>query len=239
MKFNVSKCLLVGLCVSASATVMAEEKEDSKVSVEVGADIVSSYFWRGMDCAGFSAQPGVTVNFNKPGISVGVWASASLFETSDVVNMNEFDLELSYSPCDAFSIGLTDYHFYSGKYWGDWTFNQASAHNLELNLSYDFGPLAFAWNTVLTGPDQRISGERAYSTYVGASAPFSVAGVGCTATVGACPWGYHFGAEYGSGFSVMNVSLKAEKELKGLPLFGEVVFNPRTEAAFFVVGVTF
>lgn len=235
----ISKCLLSSiLVISVSSPAIAGE-EEKKVSLEVGADIVSSYVWRGIDCAGFSAQPGATLTWNRPGISLGVWASASLFERSEMMNMNEFDLLLSYSPNDAFSIGLTDYNFCSGKYLGDWTFNGSSSHNLELNLSYDFGPLALSWNTCMTGADHRSSGSRAYSTYVEASTPFTVGGVGCTATVGACPWGYHFGLDEGSSLYVMNLSFKAEKEVKGIPLFGEVVFNPRAESTFFVVGVSF
>ena len=239
MNGKVTKCLLGVLMFGVGTSAYAGDETDEKVSLEVGADIVSSYIWRGIDCAGFSAQPGATVTFNRPGISFGVWASASLFDMSEFANMNEFDLSLSYSPSDAFSVGLTDYHFCNGKYWADWTFNGNSAHNLELNLSYDFGGMAVAWNTCLTGPDHRSTGDRAYSTYFELSKPFSVSGVDCTATVGACPWGYYFGAEYGSGFSVANVSLKAEKEFKGVPIFGEIVFNPRTEKTFFVVGVSF
>lgn len=239
MEGKCNKFFLSALALSVCISAMAEDNDDSKVSLEVGADVVSSYVWRGMDCGGFSVQPGATLTFNRAGISIGAWASASLFETTDFANMAEFDLSLSYAPTDAFSIGVTDYNFCGGNYWRNWTFNGVSTHSLELNVSYDFGALAVEWDTCLTGEDHRAGGKRAYSSYFQVSAPFSLGGVDCSTAIGACPWGYKFGADYGHGFSVINVSLKAEKEVKSLPLFGEIVFNPREESTYFVVGVSF
>lgn len=234
-----TKCLLSVLVFGISTSAVAEEGVDKKVSLDFGADVVSSYIWRGLDCGGFSAQPSATITWNTPGISLGVWASASLFDSSTFANMSEFDLSLSYSPTETLSIGLTDYHFCCGKYWGGWSFDKSSTHNLELNLSYDFGPMALAWNTCLTGADHKANGDRAYSSYIEATAPFCIAGVNCEAAVGACPWGYHFSVEEGSKFYVMNISCKAEKEIKGIPFFGQVIVNPRAESTYFVVGVSF
>jgi hypothetical protein len=62
------------------------------------------------------------------------------------------------------------------------------------------------------------------------------------AAIGLTPWETSF---YGAnGFSVLNVSLKAAKEIKitdsfALPVFGQVVVNPRTEDAFLVIGISF
>ena len=239
MKGNLTKCLfgilLLGVCPSA----MAEDGDDAKVSFEVGADVVSSYVWRGIDCGGFSVQPGATVTWTRPGISFGAWASATLFDKTQFANMAEFDLALSYNPTDALTIGLTDYNFCGGKYFGDWDFSASSSHNLELNLGYDFGAVAVSWNTCLTGWDYNEDGDRAYSTYVEATVPFELGGVGCSAAVGVCPWGYHFTVDEGDSFSVMNVSLKAEKDVKGIPFFGQIVVNPRAESTYFVVGVSF
>lgn len=237
-KGNVLKCLSVIMMLSAFSSAKAEDKDEG-IAFEVGADVVSSYVWRGMDCGGFSAQPSATVTWSRPGISFGVWASAELFQKAQIANMNEFDLSLSYSPTDNFSVTLTDYNFCSGKYFSGWSNNINSTHNLECTLGYDFGCVALGWNTVLTGPDHREDGKRAYSSYFEASAPFSIAGFDCSATVGACPWGYNFGVDYGKNFSVINISVKAQKELKSLPLFGEIVFNPREETTYFLVGVSF
>ncbi len=218
----------------------AKAEDGEKATFEVGADVVSSYIWRGQDCAGFSVQPGVTYTWLKPGISVGAWASAELFENSRFANMNEFDLSVSWAPVDALSVGVTDYHFCGGNYWRDWDFSAGASHNLELNVSYDFGPVSLAWNTCLTGPDHHANGDRCYSTYVEAKAPFALCGVECEAAVGVTPWDDHFTVADGQeNFKVVNVSCRASKDIKGIPFFGQVVFNPRSEATYFVVGLSF
>ncbi len=230
--------VLSGMFLMAVAPAKAEENE--KVTFEVGADVVSSYIWRGQACGGFSVQPGATITWNKPGISVGAWASAELFENSTFANMTEFDLSLSWAATEALSIGLTDYHFCGGRYWADWNFSGSASHNLEVNLSYDFGPVALAWNTNLTGADYHANGDRCYSSYMEVSAPFTLAGVDCEAAVGATPWDDHFTNVDGQeNFKVVNVSCKAEKDVKGIPFFAQVVFNPHAESTYFVVGVSF
>ncbi|MBQ0056457.1 MAG: hypothetical protein KBT20_02265 [Bacteroidales bacterium] len=237
------KCLCVAalsaMFMISAMPVMAEGEEES-VSFEVGADVVSAYIWRGQDFKGFSVQPSATVTFNKPGISFGVWGSAELFQMSQFANMSEFDLLLSWSPVDALSIGVTDYHFCVGSYIRDWDFSATSVHNLEANLSYDFGPLAIAWNTVLTGFDYNAKGKRAYSTYVEVTAPFTLGDVECTGIVGLLPWEDCFTtAGYNTGFNVCNLSLKAEKKVKDIPLFGQIIYNPQSEGTYFVFGVSF
>lgn len=233
-------CVLSVLFLSSVASFTAKAEEGDKVTFEVGADVVSSYVWRGQACAGFSIQPGATITWEKPSISAGVWASAELFENHSFANMSEFDLFVSWSPVENLSVGLTDYHFCGGNYWRNWDFSGTAVHNLELNASYDFGPVALSWNTCLTGPDYDAKGDRCYSTYVEASAPFTLGGVSCTGIVGILPWedGFMSGGE-NTGFNVVNLSLKAEKEIGKLPLFGEVIFNPQTEGTYFVIGVSF
>jgi hypothetical protein len=100
-----------------------------------------------------------------------------------------------------------------------------------------------SWNTVFSGTDGvNGKGEKAYSTYVEASYPFAIKDVALDASAGFSPWATTF---YGAnGFSVVNVGLKASKEVKitdqfTLPLFGQFIVNPRTEDTFLVVGVTF
>ena len=238
MEKRIVLCAMSGIALMTAIPARAAGEE--KVGLEVGADVVSSYVWRGQDCGGFSVQPSATVSFNRTGLSFGVWASAELFQTSQFANMNEFDLVLSWTPTEALSIGLTDYHFCGGEYWRSWDFSDAASHNLELNLGYDFGALSIAWNTCLTGPDLNSDGDRAYSSYCEVAAPFTLGGLECSGAVGILPWGDSFtsgGAN--DGFNVCMVSLSAEKQVGKCPLTGQIVFNPQTEATYFVVGVSF
>jgi len=222
------------------SAVPAFAADDEKVSMEVSADVVSSYVWRGQACGGFSIQPGATLTFNKPGVSIGVWASAELFENKEFANMTEFDWVLSWSPVEALSVGLTDYHFCNGSYVRDWNFSGKAVHNLEVNLSYDFGPVALAWNTCLTGPDHNAKGDRCYSSYCEVSAPFTLGGVSCTGAVGILPWEDQLTSlGDNTGFNVCNLSLTAEKEIGKLPVSGQIVYNPQSEATYFVVGISF
>lgn len=238
MKKVLMFAVLSGMFLMTASPAKAEDEE--KVSMEVSADVVSSYIWRGQDCGGFSIQPGATLTFNKPNISVGVWANAELFEKRDFANMTEFDLSLAWAPTEALSIGLTDYHFCNGEYLRSWNFSESAVHNLEVNLSYDFGPVAIAWNTCLTGPDHNADGDRCYSSYCEVSAPFKLGGVECSGAVGFLPWEDQLTSlGYNTGFNVCNLSLTASKEIGKLPLSGQIVYNPQTEATYFVVGVSF
>ena len=217
----------------------AEEPEPS-VTLSVGADVVSSYLWRGQECGGFSVQPSATVTFNKAGISIGAWASAELFEKGgDALNMTEFDLSLTWNPIEALTVGVTDYYFHTDGYFGSWNFSSCSSHTLEANLAYDFGPLALAWNTVVAGYDVGPNDDRAYSTYVEVSAPWKLGGIDGSAAVGASLWDDSFTQVDTDGFKVCNVTLTANKELFSPPFYGQVVYNPASDKIYFAVGVSF
>ncbi|MDO4163049.1 MAG: hypothetical protein Q4D56_01495 [Bacteroides sp.] len=210
-------------------------KAQDKVEASVGADLVSGYIWRGQDLGGVSVQPGVSLAYK--GFSLGAWGSVGL-ESDDT---KEFDLTLGYST-GGFSISLTDYwfntdygyfHYESGK----------TAHVFEVQVGYDFGPVAVNWYTNIGGDDGvNADGDRAYSSYISLAAPFKLGGLDWTAEIGATPWETDF---YGAnGFSIINVSVGASKEIKitdsfSLPLFATATWNPRTEDAFFTVGLSF
>lgn len=227
------------VAVSLPAALRAEEPEPA-VTFSVGADVVSSYIWRGQNLGGLSVQPSATVTFNKPGISLGAWASAELFSSGQSVNMREFDLVATWSPIDALSISVTDYYFCSANYLSAWTFGYDSSHTIEGGLSYDFGPLALAWNTVFAGVDHNEeNGERSYSTYVELSAPYKLCGVEGKAAIGASLWEDSYTQAGTDGFKVCNISLSANKELFNVPFMGQIVFNPYADKVFFVVGLSF
>ena len=216
---------------------------EERVALEWSADVVSAYVWRGTQCGGFSVQPGATVSWPRTGLSVGAWASAELFENRTFANMTEFDLTGAYSVGDL-TLMLTDYYFCNERYLSTWTWNRTSAHRLEASVAYDFGPIALSWNTCLTGPDHNAKGNRLYSTYIEASAPFTLGGMECMATVGGVPWEVSTficaGGEAPSRHAnVVNCSLSAQKTLKGIPLMVQLTYNPYTEGMYFVVGVHF
>ena len=210
-------------------------KAQDKVEASVGADLVSGYIWRGQDLGGVSIQPSLSVAYK--GFSLGAWGSVG-FESKDT---KEMDLTLGYST-GGFSVSVTDYWFD-----GDAGYFHYGAHNtahvFEAQLGYDFGPVAVNWYTNFAGADGvKENGDRAYSSYISVAAPFKLGGLDWTAEIGATPWETDF---YGaSGFAVCDLSLGASKDIKitksfSLPLFAKATWNPRSEGAYFVVGLSF
>lgn len=210
-------------------------KAQDKVEASVGADLVSGYIWRGQDLGGVSLQPSASIAYK--GFSLGAWGSVGL-ESSDT---KEFDLTLGYST-GGFSVSVTDYWFNGGPgYFHYGAYN--TSHVFEAQVGYDFGPLAVNWYTNFAGADGvNKDGDRAYSSYIALAAPFKLGGLDWTAEIGATPWATDF---YGAnGFAVCDISLGVAKDIKitdsfSLPLFAKATWNPRSEGAYFVVGLSF
>lgn len=218
-----------------SAAMPFTTKAQDKVEASVGADIVSGYIWRGQDLGGVSLQPSASVAYK--GFSLGAWGSVGI-ESTDA---KEFDLTLGYST-GGFSVSVTDYWFNTGAGYFHYDAHN-TAHVYEAQLGYDFGPVAVNWYTNFAGDDGvKENGDRAYSSYISVAAPFKLGGLDWTAEVGATPWETDF---YGaSGFAVCDVSLGVAKDIRitdsfSLPLFAKATWNPRSEGAYFVVGLSF
>lgn len=211
-------------------------KAQDAVEADISADIVSDYIWRGQDLGNVAIQPGASVSYK--GFSIGAWGSVGLVNSADT---KEFDLTAAYA-IGNFNIGVTDYWFNTAdKYF--YYKNDATSHVFEANVGYDFGPVSLQWYTNFAGADGvNKDGDRAYSSYVEASAPFSLGGLDWTATVGVVPYATSFYAD-ASGFAVTNLSLKAEKAIKitdsfSLPVFAGITANPSTEKAYFTFGIS-
>lgn len=240
MKRGTTTWMGLGIALLAAAMPFQANAQD-KVETSVGADLVSGYVWRGQELGGVSIQPALSVAYK--GFSIGAWGSVGL-ESTDT---KEFDLTVGYAT-GGFSLSVTDYWFnmagdQAAKYFQYGSHNDANSHVFEAQIGYDFGPVAFNWYTNFAGADGvKQNGDRAYSSYVTVAAPFKLGGVGWTVEAGATPWETSF---YGSnGLAVVNLSLGASKEIKitdsfSLPLYATATWNPRTEGAYFVVGISF
>ena len=192
---------------------------------------------RGQDLGAVSLQP--TLGIGYKGLSLTAWGSVGLSQPEDT---KEFDLTLAYET-GGFHIGVTDYWFNSPneKYFAYKA--HETSHVFEANVGYDFGPVALNWYTNFAGNDGiNKDGDRAYSSYLEATAPFKLGGCDWEASVGAVPFATSF---YGdaNGFAVTHVAVKATKDLKitdsfSVPVFAQVAANPSTEKAYLVVGFT-
>lgn len=226
------KIVLMALMFATGMSATAQDEVETTVS----ADVVSTYVWRGMECGSAAIQP--TLGIGYKGLTLSAWGSYGLVDTNDA---KEFDLTLAYST-GGFNIGITDYWFNTPEERYFLYDANKTSHIFEANIGYDFGPAAIQWFTNFAGNDgYNKDGKRAYSSYVELSAPFKLASVDWSATVGAVPYATDF---YGvDGFAVTNVSLKATKDIKvtdsfSIPVFAQVAANPSTEKAYLVFGFT-
>lgn len=234
--------LVVGMTLLGMCFPGVSKAEDNNVKLTAEADVVSSYIWRGQECAGFSVQPCLTLSWEKLGLSLDAWASVELMGQNEWANMTEFDWELAWSKT-GLTLGLTDYSFCKGKYFSGWKWNSEASHNIEANLAYDFGKMAIAWNTVLTGADHRLDENgkvvRNYSTYVELTAPWKLDDIEGSVAVGASLWDDAFNSPGNDSFNVCNISLTATKEIKDIPFSATLVANPQNDKVYFVLGIHF
>ena len=231
------KIVLMAMLMATGMSATAQDE----VETTVAADVVSQYVWRGQDLGNVSLQP--TLGIGYKGLSLSAWGSYGLTNPDDV---KEFDLTLAYT-IGGLNIGITDYWFNAGldpdnRYF---MYNAHSTnHVFEANIGYDFGVASVQWFTNIAGNDGvNKDGKRAYSSYLELAVPFKLATVDWTASVGAIPWATSFYNGWTSGFAVTNVSLKATKDIKvtdsfSIPIFGQVMANPRTQNAYLAFGFT-
>lgn len=230
--------LSVAMALAMLALPVAGLRAQDAPEVQIGADVVNQYIWRGQKLGEVSLQPTLGVAYK--GLSLTAWGSVGLSEPKDT---KEFDLTLAYT-IGGFNVGVTDYWFDSR---GDKYFKYAAhstAHVFEGNVGYDFGFLSLQWFTNFGGNDGLTRhGHRAYSSYAQVSAPFSALTCEWLATVGCVPYGTDFYSEATNRFAVTNVSLKATKELAITERFKPSVFagvtaNPSSQAAYLLCGIT-
>lgn len=225
------KIVIFAIGLVTSVTTLAQEK----VEATIGADFVSQYIWRGLDCGNISVQP--TLGIGYKGWSLSAWGSVG-FKSEDP---KEFDLTASYTT-GGLTIGVTDYWFNSPEERYFYYNAHSTSHVFEASVAYDFGLLSAAWYTNFAGNDGlNKKGKRAFSSYFELNAPFKLATCDWTGTLGVVPYATTYYDT--SGFAVTNVALKATKDIKitdsfSVPLFAQVIANPCSQKAYFVFGFT-
>lgn len=214
-----------------TATTMAFAQD-----VNVGADIVSRYIWRGLNIADSpSLQP--TLNISDSNFEVGFWGAYTL--VGDRSYSDEIDAWIGYSyenKLGEFSFTIIDYYFpNAGKKLGNLK-NVDGAHTLEGIISYS-GPfsLSFGFN-FYNDPGNNIYLEIGY--------PFQINDISVNLFLGATPGSDNNPDYYGTdNLSVINTGVKVSKEIKiteefALPVFSSLTINPRLSIAYLVFGIS-
>lgn len=201
---------------------------------DLGADLVSSYVWRGQIVGGACVQPGL--EFTKGIFFIGTWASVDIQEKDNT----ELDTYLGFSISDI-TVSFYDY-FYDWAhvpYLRNWTDN----HSGEVIIEYDFSdkiPLTFTWGTFVYNDEN-------YSSYAELAWSFKVGESDCSVFAGMTPWE----GIYADKISLVNLGFKVSKEIKmgdfGIPAFAAFYLNPvksgipkliNQDGACFVLGLS-
>ncbi len=227
MKFKKFTLMFATVVAMGCSSLFAQE-----LSLSGGADLVSSYVWRGAKGAGASVQPYAELGIG--GFAVGVWGSTGVDYTEGA---KEVDYYVSYSVGN-FAVTLTDY------WWeGDALPYFGPGHYYEGALSYTISekfPLSVSVSTMFGGEgDQDAEGNQLYSTYVALGYPFTVGSVGFDLGVGITPAAGMYADEFGvcsiSGRVSKSVPITSEFEL---PLFVDMIVNPAGDNAFLLFGTS-
>lgn len=230
--------------------VHAEDKEDTQkkelgITFEVGADLVSSYLWRGQNLGGISIQPSAT--FGWKGLYLSGWANIGS-DNWTFENLNpELDVTIGYDNF-GLQVDLTHlYYFNNEAYFQKGGFkvvpdDTTSTSTMEAHIGFRFGdlvekvPLRVDWYTTIFGNDYNpITQKRAWSTYIEVGYDFNLPlGLVLGASVGITPWlGYYSNYQEvwtnAKTVAINNINLRLERDLElkhiFLGVWGEVMLN--------------
>ena len=205
-------------------TIVALLSPNISYSQDFGADLVSSYVWRGAQFgSGAHIQP--YMDLGSGNLTGGVWGS---FPTSAKGGGNELDLWVSYD-FGPLALTVTNYTFpgeggvYAdgeGLFNGDYTELAASTSIMGVDLSAGYFTEVEALYV-----------ELGFST-------------------GAVDIAFGYGDDQADGFyagggsGLVNMSFSGSKDIQisdnyALPVFGSFILNPEAETAFLVFGISF
>lgn len=229
---------------------LSAQENTSKAKLDISADIMSRYIWRGLNLGGSSPsiQPGM--EFSCGNFVAGAWGAYSF---GNAITSQEADLYLSYTIADKFSLSVTDYFFPKEDTLNHYFNYEEDKTNHIIEFSAKFSgteklPLSLMVATNVYGADARKNnGDNQFSTYVELGYNFKVKETGCSAFIGFTP-NNPDGSKgetgfYSPGAGVINLGLTANKEIKitdsfSLPVNASIITNPQAENIFLVFGIS-
>jgi hypothetical protein len=185
-----------------------------------GMDIYSSYIWRGSKFgSGPAFQP--SVEFSAGSFNLGGWGSvnASTSEAAETDLYAEYSVGLGEKT--SLGLTLTDYYF-PGTSW-----LKKNSHFIEPMVNLGIGSFSLTGAYMMNGGEGDVYLEAGFSA--GAVDLFLGSGDGAYTR--------------NRKFNVCNVGITTTKEIKitdsfSLPVSGSVIFNPSTEQAYIVAGIS-
>ena len=247
MKFNHLLLTLALISVSVfplesfakNAPKEAENDSTTQIglSVSIGADLVSSYLWRGQNLGGISIQPSVTVDWK--GLYLSGWANIGADNWTFEDLNPELDITIGY---DNYGVqaDLTHLYYFGGDPFfpkggfGKELHYDSVSTSMEAHVGFHLGdlvekvPLSIDWYTTIYGADcyQDSVGnwKRAWSTYIEVGYAFELPlGIMLNTSVGFTPWiglysGYEEVWKNAKTVAINNIHIRAERdfEFKGI-----------------------
>jgi hypothetical protein len=211
------------LTVFFTNNLQAQEEENAKPSkFSPGADIYSSYIWRGSKLGtGPAFQP--CIEFATGGLTLGAWGS---FDASGYA---ETDLYAAYDFSFGLSLGITDYYSPDLDYF-DYS-DSTGSHAFELSAGYEIKGLSLSANYIINeaGGIQSAGGD----AYLEAGYAFDHVSI----FLGAGNGWYTNNGE----FAICNVGIGTQKVIKvtdsfSIPVTGQLVLNPDKQNLLVVIG---
>ena len=232
--------LLIILALFAGTIQLHAQENDSDFSIDLSADFVSRYVWRGLN---LSESPAVqpTLAFTYKGVSFGSWASYTLSREA----IQEVDLYLSYEH-ERFGITINNYFNtldtfdFQGNYFN--LSSKTTPHVLEALVSVygpESFPLVLSFATMFYGNDRDDNGNSLYSSYLELSYPLSLNEVDANLFLGLTP----AKGLYAEKFNLVNVGFSASRNIAitdkfSIPIMGSFIVNPSQEKVFLVLSIT-
>lgn len=203
------------------------QETESKWSA--GADVVSSYVWRGLKLSNAAFQP--SVGFTSNGFSAGAWGSADF--NGDFL---EADLFAAYAFDFGLSLGITDYYFPTSSAGSDYFEygKEFGAHAFELNAGYEISGFSLAANYIFN--EAGGAGSQGGDKYFEIGYAFK----NINLFVGGGDKQHSSDAD----FKITNIGISATKEIVitpsfTLPLTGSAILNPDSKKFYLVAAVSF
>jgi len=226
------------------------QKDTSKSKLDISADLMSRYIWRGLNLGGSSASIQPNIEYTCGNFTAGAWGAYSF---SNAISSQEADLYISYSIADKVSFSVTDYFLPKEDTLNNYFIYQKNKTNHLFELSAKFSgtekfPFSLLIATNVYGADAKKSnGDNQFSSYVEFGYNFNVNETTCNAFIGFTP-NNPDGSKgesgfYGPGPGVINLGLTAAKNIKinnsfSLPVNASLITNPQAENIFLVFGIS-
>ncbi|NTW64036.1 MAG: hypothetical protein HGA46_08140 [Chlorobiaceae bacterium] len=225
---TLSVAILAGLSTSAKAE-----------GFKIGADIVSSYVWRGTDLGDSPAiQPNLSYTFPGLGVVVGAWGSYAILDNTDEFDIDgnvvdeyrykEVDLYVTV-PVGPLSLTLTNYYVPIGDNNESFNFNNDGPNTVEASIGYSYKNLSLLAAMFVAGNDYDNAKyfEAGYKFY-------DKDGFSAKAVVGAGDEDY-YGDWEGDNLALVNTGISVSKDR----FTASYIYNPDTEKSHLVFMASF